>query len=43
MSGGAIDQVPVAVLGAGGLGCPALLGLRMAGARRITIVDHDRV
>jgi adenylyltransferase/sulfurtransferase len=43
MSGGAIDQVPVAVLGAGGLGCPALLGLRMAGVRRVTIVDHDRV
>lgn len=31
------------VLGAGGLGCPALLGLVAAGARRITIVDRDRV
>ncbi|MBX7082772.1 MAG: ThiF family adenylyltransferase [Nannocystaceae bacterium] len=31
------------VLGAGGLGCPALLGLRMAGATRVDIVDHDRV
>jgi len=31
------------VLGAGGLGCPALLGLQMAGAQRITLFDHDRV
>ena len=31
------------VVGAGGLGCPALLGLTMAGVRRLTIVDHDRV
>ena len=31
------------VLGAGGLGSPALLGLVAAGARRITIVDRDRV
>ncbi len=38
-----IADAQCVVLGAGGLGCPALLGLRMAGARRITIVDHDRV
>lgn len=31
------------VIGAGGLGCPALLGLRMAGAKRIDIIDCDRV
>ena len=31
------------VVGAGGLGCPALLGLGAAGARRVTVVDHDRV
>lgn len=31
------------VLGAGGLGCPALLGLVAAGAEAITVVDHDVV
>lgn len=31
------------VLGAGGLGCPALLGLLAAGADALTIVDHDLV
>ncbi len=31
------------VLGAGGLGCPALLGLSAGGARHITVVDHDVV
>ncbi len=31
------------VIGAGGLGCPALLGLLAAGARKIRIVDFDRV
>jgi molybdopterin/thiamine biosynthesis adenylyltransferase len=31
------------VLGAGGLGCPALLGLVAAGADAVTIVDHDVV
>lgn len=31
------------VLGAGGLGCPALLGLVGAGAREIVVVDCDRV
>ncbi len=31
------------VLGAGGLGCPALLGLVGSGAAQITIVDHDVV
>jgi len=31
------------VLGAGGLGCPALLGLLAGGADALTIVDHDVV
>ena len=31
------------VMGAGGLGCPALLGLVEAGAQHLTIVDDDRV
>lgn len=31
------------VIGAGGLGCPALLALGAAGARRAIVVDHDRV
>lgn len=31
------------VVGAGGLGCPALLGLSAAGARHVTIIDPDRV
>jgi molybdopterin/thiamine biosynthesis adenylyltransferase len=31
------------VIGAGGLGCPALLGLQAGGAQRITIIDDDRV
>jgi adenylyltransferase/sulfurtransferase len=31
------------VIGAGGLGCPALLGLQAGGAERITIIDDDQV
>jgi molybdopterin/thiamine biosynthesis adenylyltransferase len=31
------------VIGAGGLGCPALLGLQAGGAQHISIVDHDIV
>jgi len=31
------------VIGAGGLGCPALLALAAAGAERAVVVDHDRV
>ncbi|MEM6993742.1 MAG: ThiF family adenylyltransferase [Myxococcota bacterium] len=39
----AVHETHFWVIGAGGLGCPALLGLLSAGARRITIIDHDRV
>ena len=38
-----LERAHFVVVGAGGLGCPALLGLSAAGARRITIVDPDRV
>lgn len=31
------------VIGAGGLGCPALLALAAAGARRAIVIDDDRV
>ncbi|MCX4245689.1 HesA/MoeB/ThiF family protein [Paraliomyxa miuraensis] len=31
------------VVGAGGLGCPALLALSAAGAARAIVIDHDRV
>ncbi|MCA9711918.1 MAG: ThiF family adenylyltransferase, partial [Myxococcales bacterium] len=31
------------VIGAGGLGCPALLALRGADARRVLVIDPDRV
>lgn len=33
----------VAIVGAGGLGCPALLALAEAGVERLTILDPDRV
>jgi adenylyltransferase/sulfurtransferase len=39
----ALARVEFVVIGAGGLGCPALLGLVEAGARRLTIIDDDRV
>lgn len=31
------------MVGVGGLGCPASLGLALAGARHLTLVDFDRV
>lgn len=38
-----LAQAHFVVVGAGGLGCPALLGLSAAGAQRLTIIDPDRV
>ncbi|MGH1340415.1 MAG: HesA/MoeB/ThiF family protein [Nannocystales bacterium] len=38
-----LAQAHFVVVGAGGLGCPALLGLSAGGAQRITIIDPDRV
>ena len=43
MSMHAIADTHFVVVGAGGLGCPALLGLTSAGARTISIIDDDRV
>jgi len=37
------DAPTFVVIGAGGLGCPALLGLWAAGAREVIVVDPDRV
>lgn len=36
-------QAHALVIGAGGLGCPAVLYLASAGVGRITVVDHDSV
>lgn len=38
-----LAELEFVVLGAGGLGCPALLGLVEGGARRLTIIDDDHV
>ncbi|MFN3376035.1 MAG: HesA/MoeB/ThiF family protein [Burkholderiaceae bacterium] len=36
-------QAHALVIGAGGLGCPAVLYLAASGVGRLTVVDHDRV
>lgn len=33
----------VAIIGAGGIGCPAITYLAAAGVGRLTIIDHDRI
>lgn len=33
----------VAIIGAGGIGCPAITYLAAAGVARLTIIDHDRI
>lgn len=38
-----LREAKVLVVGAGGLGCPALLGLTQAGVGSISIIDPDRV
>ncbi|PCH42613.1 hypothetical protein WOLCODRAFT_163919 [Wolfiporia cocos MD-104 SS10] len=38
-----LQQASVVVVGAGGLGCPALQSLAAAGVGRIGIVDHDTI
>lgn len=38
-----LQQAAVVVVGAGGLGCPALQYLATAGVGRIGIIDHDVV
>jgi len=43
MAGHTIREANVAVIGVGGLGCPAALGLAAAGIGTITLIDPDRV
>lgn len=43
MSGPRIREAKVAVIGVGGLGCPAALGLAAAGIGTIILIDPDRV
>ncbi|MDK2760387.1 MAG: HesA/MoeB/ThiF family protein [Sphingopyxis sp.] len=38
-----LKQAHVAIIGAGGIGCPAITYLAAAGVGRLTIIDHDRV
>ena len=38
-----LKSAHVAIVGAGGIGCPAITYLAAAGVGRLTIVDHDRI
>jgi sulfur-carrier protein adenylyltransferase/sulfurtransferase len=38
-----LNQSHVVVVGAGGLGCPALISLAQAGIGKITIIDFDKI
>ena len=40
---GRVSATRFVVIGAGGLGCPAILGLIAAGARNVVVLDDDRV
>ena len=43
LSGVAPSDVHVVIVGAGGLGCPAALGLGLGGVQRMTLLDDDLV
>ena len=38
-----LNDAHIAVIGAGGIGCPAITYLAAAGVGRLTIIDHDHV
>jgi adenylyltransferase/sulfurtransferase len=38
-----LKRAHVAIIGAGGIGCPAITYLAAAGVGKLTIIDHDRI